>query len=291
MKPFLKWVGGKTQILPNLFNYFPSEINNYHEIFVGGGSVLFHLLDAKAINIKGNIYAYDINESLIYVYKNLQSENREIVISKINNLIKTYNSINGDDINRKPDIEASTKSKENYYYYIRSIYNKTNPITLDCSAMFVFLNKACFRGLYRIGPSGFNVPYGHYKKIEEMDFAQTLLLKRVIFECLPFEESLKRVKPGDFVYLDPPYAPENKKSFVGYSSKGFNESQHKLLFKLIIEMKPKGIDFVLSNSDVDLVKTSFVDYFKEIIICKRSINCKNPEAKTNELIISCKPIH
>ena len=75
------------------------------------------------------------------------------------------------------------------------------------------------------------------------------------------------------------------------SAKGFDESQHKLLFKLIIEMKPKGIDFVLSNSDVDLVKTSFVDYFKEIIICKRSINCKNPEAKTNELIISCKPIH
>ena len=96
---------------------------------------------------------------------------------------------------------------------------------------------------------------------------------------------MKRVKPGDFVYLDPPYVPENKKSFVGYSTKGFDESQHKLLFKLITELPPKGIDFVLSNSDVDLVRTSFINYSKEVVICKRAINSKNPEATTEEVII------
>ena len=285
MKPFLKWAGGKTQILPTLFNYFPTEINNYHEIFIGGGSVLFHLLDAKAI--KGNIYAYDINKSLIYVYKNLQTDYKTVIF-KVNELIKTYNKLEGNDVNRKPDLEASTKSKENYFYYIRSVYNKTDSVTLDCSAMFIFLNKSCFRGLYRTGPNGFNVPYGNYKKIEEMDIPFSNLFKNVIFECLPFEESLKRVKPGDFVYLDPPYVPENKKSFVGYSAKGFGESQHKLLFKLINELPPKGIDFVLSNSDVDLVKDSFVDYSRQVISCKRSINSKNPESKTNEIIISSK---
>jgi DNA adenine methylase len=125
-KPILKWVGGKTQILDKIINNYPVNINNYHEIFLGGGSVLFILLsyvNNNIIKIKGNIYAYDINEPLIYVYKNIQ-DNYELLYNKLQEIINEFNECLGDNINRNPkNINEAKLSKENYYYWIRKQYN------------------------------------------------------------------------------------------------------------------------------------------------------------------------
>ena len=284
MKPFIKWVGGKTQILKETLSHFPNTIENYHEPFVGGGSVLFDILSKNIV--KGKIYTYDTNINLINLYKNVQS-NVDVLYTKLSKLYEDYESCGDGELNRKPQslLEAKVK-KENYYYWIRNKFNTTND-TLEKSAMFIFLNKTCFRGIYREGPNGFNVPYGNYKKvniIEKYELQKISdLIKDVKFECLDFRKSLKNVKPKDFVYLDPPYAPETKNSFVGYTKDGFTLEDHKELFKII---KENLNNFVMSNSNVQLVNDYFSDYNKKVIIAKRSINSKNPESKTEEIIIS-----
>ena len=290
-KPFLKWVGGKTQIIKDIISKIPPEINNYHELFLGGGSVLFAVLSLqkqKKIVIKNKIYAYDINSVLINVYKHVQSSKDELY-KYINMYIKEYDSIEGSIINRKPtSIEEAKTSKESYYYWIRKKYNNIDKNTIECSALFMFINKTCFRGMYREGPNGYNVPYGHYKKtptiISETDLNYISdLIKDVEFIHSDFSNSIKNVKDGDFVYLDPPYAPENANSFVGYVADGFNLEMHKLLFD---EIKKLGkIKFVMSNAKVDLVTENFKEYKCEDIIARRAINSKKPGSTTTEVII------
>jgi DNA adenine methylase len=296
IKPILKWVGGKTQIIDNIIKEFPLEINNYHEIFLGGGSVLLALLSyVKMGNIKinGKIYAYDINEPLIYMYKNIQSNHNELY-NEIRLLIEDFNSCGNGELNRKPkNIEEAKTLNENYYYWIRSEYNKSDfdRNSIKGSAMFIFLNKTCFRGVFRIGPNGFNVPYGNYKKPEIINKEHlekvSSIIKDVEFQCSDFRESLKNIEKNDFVYLDPPYAPETNNSFVGYTKDGFNIQSHNDLFQLIHKLTEKNIKIVLSNSDVELVRENFKEKYNiKSIICKRSINSKNPDAKVKELIIT-----
>ena len=323
-KPFLKWVGGKTQIIDTIIKEFPSEMNHYYEIFLGGGSVLFALLWSVKngnIKLKGNIYAYDINEPLIYVYKNIQSSvNCKLVFHEIQKLISDYQSsasvFNKEEVNRRPkNIQEATKNKENYYYWIRSEYNKSSlseKKTPIGSAMFIFLNKTCFRGLFRVGPNGFNVPYGNYLNPEIIN-KQHLdeihdLIQNVVFECCDFRLSLslslKNVVYDDFVYLDPPYAPENATSFVKYNENGFSKESHLDLFNCIHDLTNANIKIMMSNADVSLVRENFVNdndnscikdndndnilkkkYNITSILCKRTINSKNPEAKAKEVII------
>jgi DNA adenine methylase len=296
-KPLLKWVGGKTQIIDKLIAYFPVEINNYYEAFLGGGSVLLTLLSyvkSGIIKLHGSIYAYDLNEPLIFVYKNIQSHHKELY-DTLQNIITEFNSCGNGTLNRKPEnIEEAKSTKENYYYWIRSEYNKLAPSdkksTLG-SAMFIFLNKTCFRGLFRVGPKGFNVPYGHYNNPEiiNKEHLEELvdLIQNVVFECCDFNTSLTRIEPNDFVYLDPPYAPETATSFVGYTENGFSIINHNNLFKLIHNLTDSNKKIMLSNADVSLVRKNFTHekYNITTILCKRSINSKNPEAKTNEVII------
>jgi DNA adenine methylase len=280
MKPFLKWVGGKTQILDDILSKFPKEMGNYHEPFVGGGSVLLAVCEAKAsgkIKINGRIHAYDINEALIGVYKNIQSV-PAILMDITNKLFEEYNQ---------------STNQELFYYTQRSRYNEIKDYTLlECSVLFLFLNKCCFRGLYRVGPHGFNVPYGHYKNVQLLPdtfLKYSDILQGVHFECCPFEKSLESPRSGDFVYLDPPYYPvKDKKSFVGYSTKGFDDSQHRGLCQLITELPPKGVDFVCSNSDTDFIRNFFSlsIYMCHEIQCKRAIHSKNPGSKTGELLIT-----
>jgi DNA adenine methylase len=296
-KPILKWVGGKTQIIDNLISEFPTEIKNYREIFLGGGSVLLTLLSyvkSGAIKIQGHIYAYDINEALIYMYKNIQTYHIELY-DEIQKLIHDYNSCENGEINRKPkNIQEAKLSKENYYYWIRNEYNKLSLIdktTIQCSAMFIFLNKTCFRGLYRVGPNGFNVPYGHYSNPEIINKEHFIeiheLIQNVIFECCDFKTSLNKIEPNDYVYLDPPYAPETNTSFVGYTENGFNIDEHTNLFKLIHNLSENNKKIMLSNADVSLVRENFTNnkYNIKSILCKRAINSKNPDAKAKEVII------
>jgi DNA adenine methylase len=300
-KPILKWVGGKTQIIDKLISNFPIEINNYREIFLGGGSVLLTLLSyvkSGIIKIHNNIYAYDLNEPLIYMYKNIQTHHNELY-NMLQTIITEFNECGTGTINRTPtNIEEAKIAKENYYYWIRSEYNKlclNDKKSILGSAMFIFLNKTCFRGVFRVGPNGFNVPYGHYKNPEiiNKEHLEEIadLIQNVIFECCDFTTSLTRIEPNDFVYLDPPYAPETSNSFVGYTENGFNIENHNNLFKLIHNLTDTNKKIMVSNADVDLVRENFCNCAKNekystlSILCKRSINSKNPDAKAKEVII------
>lgn len=300
-KPILKWVGGKTQIIQTLAKYFPPEMENYHELFLGGGSVLLALLTLRRedkIKINGKVYAYDFNEALINVYKNIQT-NKEELFETLSQYIKTYDGIKSNEtpINRKPkDVKEALQKKENYYYWLRAEYNKkykdTNKDAVDCSALFIFINKTCFRGMYREGPNGYNVPYGHYKKTptfitkSELDKVSDLI-EDVEFIHQSFEESFENIKAGDFVYLDPPYAPENSKSFVGYVADGFNLKTHQNLFERTKDLDKKNSKFIMSNAKVELVTESFpkAEYKIIDVTARRAINAKNPDATTTEVFI------
>ena len=298
-KPIIKWVGGKTQIIDTLLQRFPKTMHNYHEVFLGGGSVLLALLSMRqtgAIEIVGDVYAYDLNEPLLYVYKNIQSNPGELY-AKIQELIADYTSCgDGTFIDRTPTtIEEAKRNTENYYYWTRIQYNRLTDVekrSMVGSAMFIFLNKTCFRGLFRVGPNGFNVPYGHYNNPEIVNREHldeiSRLIQNVYFECCDFAASMNRVGEGDFAYLDPPYAPETSTSFVGYTLNGFDDDQHLKLFQQCSRLTTEKKKMMLSNADVALVRQHFATdiYTLHSIECKRAINSKNPDAKTQELIIT-----
>jgi len=295
-KPLLKWVGGKTQILEDVLNSFPTSFNNYIEPFIGGGSVFLGLLEKielKEIECKGKIISCDINSNLINFYKSVQSE-PENLLKELNKLKKEFKQCKSEeDINRNAKtLEEALSNPESYYYYTRWRFNTLETSSVYKAALFLFLNKTCFRGIYREGPNGFNVPYGNYKNPsfveDEHLYKISKLIKDVEFCNISFEESIKKAKKEDFVYMDPPYAPEKSTSFVKYSAEGFDLEKHKSLFTMCKDMKLKKIKWVMSNSYTELIKDEFKndEYNIEIIECKRSINSKKPNSKTNEVIIS-----
>lgn len=300
-KPLLKWVGGKAQIIDKIIDVFPKEIKgNYYEPFLGGGSVMLAFLSHVkhgTIRFDGMVYASDVNASLVSVYKNVQ-KNGEEVINELQKLMELHGNCAVDanaTINRKAtNIDDALTSPESFYYRIRSQYNKM-PKEDKCSpqgsAYFMFLNKTCFRGLYREGPNGFNVPYGNYKNptifTREHVLAISVLIQNVVFRTAPFSETIANTEHGDFVYLDPPYAPVNEASFVTYTKEGFDGTAHKLLFKACDEMLARNVCFVMSNADVPMVQEHFnnTNVNIQVISCKRSINSKKPESRENEVLI------
>lgn len=271
-KPLIKWVGGKHKLLEHIIPHFPQEINNYHELFLGGGSVLLGVLSQindKKIKIKGKIYAYDFNPVLIAFYQAIQSNWKELY----------------DTIMKIKKAGEKVDDKE-YYYYIRQLYNSRDDTEMARVAEFVYLNKTCFRGLFRLNKSGgFNVPYGNYKKpgiADPKEFEKvSQLIKDVTFICKDFEEVKIRSKK-DFVYMDPPYVPEKKDSFTAYSKVGFTKDKHNALFDKCIKMKCK---WVMSNSNTDPVKEKLKKFNIKEIEARRAINSKNPAAKTKEVVI------
>lgn len=295
VKPFLKWVGGKTQILEHVLALFPKEMVNYHEPFLGGGSVLLALLTQVrngAVKVSGRIYASDLNSNLIFLYKNIK-ERPEDLIAEVKKLSAEFAKATGTTVERKPaSLEQALTSPESYYFWIRSAFNalpqeaRASP---TASAMVLFMNKTCFRGVYREGPNGFNVPYGNYKEPSILDEAHirqvSQLIKDVIFTVQPFTDSLAKCEAGDFVYLDPPYAGD---SFVSYTKDGFGPENHKRLFELCGAMREKRVKMLLSNADVKSVKDAFPSpaYTTKIVSCKRSINSRKPDAKANEVLIT-----
>ena len=299
VKPVLKWVGGKSQLLDKLMGNFPKNMHNYHEIFLGGGSVLLafltHLRINKKIEMTGNIYAYDLNEPLIGVYRNIQNSHEELY-SEIGILIGHFNDCGEGEVNRKPvSLEEAKGCKENYYYWVRKEYNKLDAggkTGIAGSAMFIFMNKTCFRGVFRVGPNGFNVPFGHNKnpEIVNRDHLTEVhkLIQGVNFVCGDFTTSLGNVTDEDYVYLDPPYAPGAEKSFVGYTEGGFNLDNHMNLFGILHTLTEKKQRFMLSNADVAIVRDNFGDerYNTTIVSARRTINSKNPGSMANEVVIT-----
>lgn len=256
LKPFLKWVGGKTQILPIVLNTFPEQITNYHEPFLGGGSVLLATLP----RVSGSVFASDLNPHLIALYTMVRDHPEELIA----------------------ELEVLKEdTTEDTYYDRRAAFN-----TMPTPALFMYLNKVCFRGVYREGPKGFNVPFGHMNSpgIFDADHVRSVsrAIQRVVFTCQGFDESLLTVKAGDFVYLDPPYAPVDEKSFVGYTSKGFPVEQHQQLFD---QTRALPCPWVMSNADVPAVRVAFDGYNITPLTARRAINSKNPGSQAGEVLI------
>lgn len=305
-KPFLKWVGGKTQILPQVLDLFPTKIQNYYEPFLGGGSVLLGLLSyikMGKIQVTGTIFASDVNPIIIGLYQNIQLRVEEL-ITRVQELSIEYVNISGTEVNRTPTIlvEAQT-SPESYYYWIRSRFNALLPedkCNVNGSAMILFLNKTCFRGVYREGPRGFNVPFGHYKNtatIIDPDHIRTVseLIRGVEFRVASFEQVFSEstfdqntFDQNDFMYLDPPYVPKTETSFVGYTADGFSGLQHEYLFDECAKLSGKNVKFVLSNAHVPLVISAFPVslYTVNTISCRRAIHSKDPSSRTDEVLIA-----
>jgi DNA adenine methylase len=292
-KPFLKWVGGKTQILDEVLSLFPAEMATYHEPFLGGGSVLLALLSkvrAGEILLHGAVYASDANPVLISLYKHLQAE-PEALIASLKELVDAYVRAGQHQpqmLYRGPKTpEEGATSQESFYYWTRARFNAADSQGVNAAAMFLFLNKTCFRGLYREGPNGFNVPFGHYKNPSVYDAdelrAVSDLIQGVIFTCQDVQASLLGVGRDDFIYLDPPYAPENATSFVGYTSDGFSLEAHQALFARLKNLALTK--FVLSNAHVPLVTEAFTGYQQKVIDARRAINSKSPESRTKEVLV------
>jgi len=292
-KPFLKWVGGKTQIIEKVMAKFPTTMESYHEPFVGGGSVLFALLDARAngdIVVNGSINAYDANPRLIEVYQEIQS-NKDKLFAAIGRYMVVYSGITGTEINRAPkNMEEAITSQESYYYWMRSKFNDSATPTTERAALFMVLNKTGFRGMYREGPNGLNIPFGHYKRAPQIitkDALDTVsaMIADVKFKTCDFGEAFESMRSGDFVYADPPYAPETDKSFVGYTADGFGLETHERLFECLLGLSEKNISFAMSNARVDMVVDKFEGCGIETVVARRAINSKNPGATTEEVLV------
>ncbi|AGE51915.1 adenine-specific methyltransferase [Paramecium bursaria Chlorella virus CVM-1] len=288
----IKWVGGKSQIIDRVLDSFPSEINNYHEPFIGGGSVLLALLSSNK-NIRGKIRVNDINTCLIQMYKDIQSSPEELILELEKVCAEYFDCPSSGELIKKADDISKFASRETYYYWVRQRFNDIRQTpSLTTSALFIFLNKTGFRGMYREGPNGFNIPYGNYKKPEIYNKGDILnmsrLIKDVEFHNLSYEEFLTNIVKGDFVYLDPPYALETKTSFVGYNKCGFGAEQQNRLFELCHDFVHNKVAFAMSNSDVPIIKENFPEdtFVIDTIECRRSINSKNPGSKAMEVIIT-----
>jgi DNA adenine methylase len=267
IQPFMKWVGGKRQLLDIIKKHLPKNINRYYEPFVGGGALLFELQKNKStIN--------DNNSELINLYR--------VVKNQVEELIEELKKF---------------KNEEKYFYTIRNLdrtkeYEKLSDV--QKAARIHYLNKTCFNGMFRVNNAGeFNAPFGRYKNpniINEIRFrAINKYLNNNDIKILngDFENSLKEIKKGDFVYFDPPYDPvSNSSNFTGYTKNGFDREQQKRLKKVCDYLNEKKIKFLLSNSDTDFIKNLYKNYKINIIQAKRSINCKSKKrGAVNELLI------
>lgn len=276
--PIIKWVGGKSQIIDEIFTHFPKSIDTYIEPFIGGGSVIINLLLKVENNeIECNKFICgDINYCLISMYNTIKNNPTK--------LIDTLEKLKG-------DFEKS-ENKEEHYYLKRLEYNKIKKNKDDnilLSGLFIFLNKTCFRGVYRENSKGeYNVPYGNYKSLKIYESENILNLSllfnkyNVEFINNTYDNILLDKSYKSFIYLDPPYYPENSTSFTKYTSGDFLQEDHLKLFNIL---KSNNFIFLLSNSYTETVLNEFKDYEKIIITAKRSINSKNPESKTNEILI------
>ena len=291
VKPFLKWAGGKGQLLSEIEKYYPFEtgkITKYAEPFVGGGAVLFDILSKYDLE---EVYISDINAELINTYR--------IIRDDIDVLIEMLCAMQNDFI------PLNTDERKAYYMEKRERFNdfKVNGdenINIEKAALMVFLNKTCFNGLFRVNEKGlFNVPMGAYKNpmICDENNLRTVSekLQRVTIVCGDYRESADFIDENTFVYFDPPYRPiTDTASFTAYTEKLFNDEEQIELARFVDDMHRKGAKIVISNSDPKNSNTED-DFFDNIysahkikrVEATRMINC-NSEArgKIKELLIS-----
>ncbi|WP_308545157.1 DNA adenine methylase [uncultured Sneathia sp.] len=285
VKPFIKWAGGKNQLLNELAKKLPFEnynnITKYAEPFVGG-AVLFYILNNY--NIK-EVYISDINSKLIVTYKMIKKNVDELII-KLEKIQEKY-------------LRLDENSRKIYYLEKRKEFNLSNLNDIDIATLFIFLNKTCFNGLYRVNKKGeFNVPMGKYKKpliCDKENLKQVSnKLKNVKIICGDYKKSIKFIDSDTFVYFDPPYRPINiTSSFTAYTKDSFTDDEQIELAKYIDKLTKKGAKIMLSNSDPKNVNKNDV-FFDELynkynifrVKAKRTINSNaSSRGEIYELVI------
>ena len=277
VKPFVKWAGGKGSLIPQLTNFYPYQlkdgiITKYVEPFVGGGAVLIDILQKYEVK---EAYAFDINIDLINCYNVIKSDVNEL-IAKLKQMESEFLNLDSDD-------------REKYFYDVRKEYNsyKISEVELNTkrAAEFIFLNRTCFNGLYRVNRKGeFNVPFGKYKNPRICDSNNltklSQLLQNVVFKYGDYKKSSECVDNTTFVYFDPPYRPLSVSSgFTSYTKEDFNDENQKELASYYRELDSKDAKLMLSNSnpkntnkDDDFFEKIYTGFNINEVLAKRMIN-------------------
>lgn len=301
IKPFIKWVGGKTTLIEDIFKLFPKEITSYYEPFVGGGSVFLHLIkqiEEKKIIVKNSIIVSDTNTDLINIYTYIQNDVNTL-IKEIKILSDNYHkSIYIENVEKRKKYSFTGKEtiediinggKANLYYYYRNQFNIEKDPLKRC-ALFLFLNKTCFRGLNRFSKGKFNTPFGNYKNPTIYDENQLKYLSKMFkkhkikFKNIGFIYACKYIRKNSLVYFDPPYYKIKNTSFTSYTKEGFDKHEH--LVKLCDKLNEKGISFIHSNSYCDYNLQNYKQYKIQSLMCKRRINSKKPNDQAKEVLIT-----
>ena len=265
VKPFVRWVGGKTQLLPQLLELAPKQFNQYYEPFLGGGAFYFALKPQSAV-------LNDFNHRLMNAYRQVALDVQSVIMAL-----------------------RSFERSEKCFYEQRNILNSEDITCPDAqaAARFIFLNKTCFNGLWRENSAGgFNVPYGgDRKKAKHVDIGNLIecsirLRSNTRLHCEDFEQAVTDAQEGDFVYFDPPYVPLTATSFVNYKAKGFAYSEQVRLRDLALDLKSRGVQVLLSNSDTTLVRDLYKGFELHEVQARRSVNSNGAgRGKVGELII------
>jgi DNA adenine methylase len=263
--PFVKWAGGKTQLLDRLDKLIPLKFSRYFEPFLGGGAFFFHLASGR--NLRFVAYLSDINQELINVYQVVKSNVEELI-----------------DILKVCKIEYH-KAPQNFYRELRDKLDLDNRTHIEKAARLITLNKTCYNGLYRVNSHGkFNVPMGKYKNpviCDSKNLQNASLILRSTdshLYCKDYRKILTdKAQEDDFIYLDPPYDPmTSTANFTGYTGAGFTEKNQECLAETFKELDARGCKVLLSNSDTEYVRKLYADYAKNIhqVIVRRNINSR-----------------
>lgn len=265
---FLKWAGGKRRLINELDPLFPKKVDRYFEPFLGGGAVFFFV--KRKYNPKFCMLS-DINKDLIDTFKTVRDNPLQLLCA-----LKNY----------------KRRHSEKFYYHIREKFNAKRITGLERHVAFIYLNKTCYNGLYRVNFKGeFNVPYGKYNNPEifnkQIVLHASQLLQGVIIKQQHYTKITKFIKKGDFIYLDPCYDPIKKTSFVNYTAKRFCDEDRMELAKFIEMLKNKCANIVLSNNDLPRIRDIYSDFNIKEILALRSINSNvKKRGKIVELAIS-----
>lgn len=268
--PFIKWVGGKTRLLPELRKRMPKRIGTYVEPFVGGGALFFDMQPAYAI-------LNDVCPMLVNLYITIR-DNKDELVDSLNCYEKEYNTL------------TSINAKKGFYYQYRVKFNARGfetDLTVDDAARFIFLNKTNFNGLYRENAAGkYNAAFGWKDRVRLFDEVNlcscSAALQNTSITNGDFEDACNGLSAGDFVYFDPPYYS----TFAGYQAGGFSLDDQVRLHALFQRLTKSGIACMLSNSNADFIKNLYAGYNIEVIQAKRTINRNGHSRYGEELIIT-----
>ncbi|MEE1112021.1 MAG: DNA adenine methylase [Bacteroidales bacterium] len=289
-KPFIKWVGGKGQLIEQLEALLPADFAErenitYIEPFVGGGAMLFYMLQ-KFSNIKSAVIN-DINPDLTLCYQVVRDNPTEL-INSLKDIQSQYYSIKTED------------KRKDFFLQQRELFNTKSLNKIDNTTLFFFLNRTCFNGLYRVNKSGkFNVPFGRYSTPTICDestiYADSKILQNVEIMTGDFEQTFDKIKGNTFFYFDPPYRPlSNTSSFNDYTKEDFNDNAQIRLKLFCDKLNKVGIDFMLSNSDClgndgkdCFFDDLFIDYKIERVLATRNINAiASKRGKLTEIVVN-----